>query len=216
MARTPKPWWREDRQAFFVTIRSERHNLGPDKDEAFRRYYALMAKPPERHTQADSPSLAVLFDRFLSWCQKHRVPRMYAGHRWHLQRFVDHLGDTAHQPALDIRPHHVMAWVDAHPERRVQGIQLFDPLRQKRVRFPVSVFNHLCTPLFVKDAAAAVHPPRPTGSDAAGPKAPRTAGRGTPATLRAAAHPGTCPKRHRRASSSNRGRCGGVSCSFPP
>ena len=31
MARIPKPWFREDRETYCVTIRGKRHDLGPDK-----------------------------------------------------------------------------------------------------------------------------------------------------------------------------------------
>lgn len=47
MARTPKPWFREDRLAYFVTVNGTRHNLGPDKKEAFRRFHELLSAPPE-------------------------------------------------------------------------------------------------------------------------------------------------------------------------
>ena len=43
MARTPKPWWREDRQAWFVTIEGTRYNLGPDEDAADREYHRLLS-----------------------------------------------------------------------------------------------------------------------------------------------------------------------------
>ena len=43
MARAPKPWFREDRQSYFVTIDGVRHNLGPDKAEADRQFHLLMA-----------------------------------------------------------------------------------------------------------------------------------------------------------------------------
>ena len=35
MARRPTPWFRKDRNAWFVTIDGVRHNLGPDKQTAF-------------------------------------------------------------------------------------------------------------------------------------------------------------------------------------
>jgi hypothetical protein len=47
MARNPKPWFREERNAWFVTIQGHRHNLGPDKAAADRRFHELMAQKPE-------------------------------------------------------------------------------------------------------------------------------------------------------------------------
>ncbi len=45
MARRPTPWFRKDRNAWFVTIDGVRHNLGPTKQEAFDQFYAMMAQP---------------------------------------------------------------------------------------------------------------------------------------------------------------------------
>ena len=56
MARTPKPWFREDRQSWFVTINGERINLGPDEEEAKRQFHELMARPPKPRSAAKSPS----------------------------------------------------------------------------------------------------------------------------------------------------------------
>jgi len=35
----PKPWWREDRDAWFVTINGRRFNLGPEREVVFTRYH---------------------------------------------------------------------------------------------------------------------------------------------------------------------------------
>ena len=48
MARTPKPWFWKERQSWFVTIRGERKNLGPDKKEAWEEFHKLMSKPARR------------------------------------------------------------------------------------------------------------------------------------------------------------------------
>ena len=84
MARTPEPWFRDDRQAYFVTVNGTRHNLGPDKKEAFRRFHELMAADPV----APLPALPVtpsaltvgqLFEKLLDWCQQHRSPAPTSG-----------------------------------------------------------------------------------------------------------------------------------------
>jgi hypothetical protein len=79
MARIPKPWYREDRQAWFVTIRGERHNLGPDEQEATRRFHELMAQRPEPSPlpKSDGLSVATLFEKFLDWSEKNQAPRTY-------------------------------------------------------------------------------------------------------------------------------------------
>jgi hypothetical protein len=76
MARIPKPWWREDRQSWFVTISGERYNLGSDKTEAFRKFHELMgAKPDAPKQEPDQLATVEVFDKFLAWSQKHNAPR---------------------------------------------------------------------------------------------------------------------------------------------
>jgi hypothetical protein len=80
MARTPKPWWREDRQSWLVTIEGPRYNLGPDKAEADREFHPLMSLSPEQRApkaavQSTGPTVAEIFEKYLEWCQKHRAPR---------------------------------------------------------------------------------------------------------------------------------------------
>jgi integrase len=41
--RIPKPWYRESRQEWYVTIKGVKHRLGPDKIEADRAFHLLMA-----------------------------------------------------------------------------------------------------------------------------------------------------------------------------
>ncbi len=69
-AKFAKPWYRADRSAWFVTVDGKQTNLGPDKDEAFRRYHAMMLQP--RPKPVVSGSVAAIVDAFLDWCEKHR------------------------------------------------------------------------------------------------------------------------------------------------
>lgn len=120
MARAPKPWFREDRQAYFVTVAGTRHNLGPDKKEADRRFHELMARAADPPPASPPPAPGVLtvaevFDKFLDWCQKHRAPRTYEWSRGHIQAFCDHLKTALSMPAADLRPYHVVEWVDSKP-----------------------------------------------------------------------------------------------------
>ena len=75
MARTSKPWYRKDRKAWFVTIESERHNLGSDRKLAIQQFHELMRRPGKPAIQ---PALLVaLVDRFLDWVEKHRSHKTY-------------------------------------------------------------------------------------------------------------------------------------------
>jgi integrase len=118
MARLPKPWWREDRNAWFVTIRGERRNLGPDKDAAEREFHRLLSLPPE-DLPAPKPktelTVAEVFDKFLDWCSQHRAGRTYDWYRERIQSFIDHLASPAEMPASSLRPFHVIEWTDKHP-----------------------------------------------------------------------------------------------------
>jgi integrase len=119
--RTPKPWFWASRQSYYVTIRGGRHNLGPDKAEAERRFHELMARDPLTVPAATPPSglaeplAAQIFDRFLDWCQKHRAARTYEWYRDHIQDFLKSLPGPGTLAAAAVRPFHVVEWVDAHP-----------------------------------------------------------------------------------------------------
>lgn len=79
MARQPKPWFRKDRKSWFVTVNGHRHNLGPDKKEAFERFYALMRQPVAK--KISSESFAAIADAFLDWTQQHRSGDTYEWYR---------------------------------------------------------------------------------------------------------------------------------------
>jgi len=109
MARRSKPWFRKARRAWFVTINGEQHNLGPDKTEAYDRFYQLMRQPQER--KISPHSLAAIADAFLDWVQKHRSPDTYEWYRYRLERLVRKYPDLR---ATDLKPFHVETWVDEY------------------------------------------------------------------------------------------------------
>ena len=114
MARTPKPWWREDRQAWFVTIRGVRHNLGPDKKQADKRYYELMAEPePEPIPKQTGTILSEIYDHFLGWCKKHRAPRTFD---WYLERIEPFLKFHPGLTLENLKPKHIRQWLDTKPD----------------------------------------------------------------------------------------------------
>ena len=81
-------------------------------------FHELMAKRPEPMPAPKRAAVSVveLFEKFLDWCAQHRASLTYEGHRWHLQRFIDHLAYAARMPAEELKPHHVFSWVDTHPD----------------------------------------------------------------------------------------------------
>jgi integrase len=112
MKKFPKPWYRPSRGVWFVTLDGKQHNLGPDEDEAFEQYKALLAKPQKR--VVPSETVAVFVDRYLEWCKKNRAEETY---RWYfdlLQAFI-----LTIDPVLTVgefKPFHVQTWVDSRED----------------------------------------------------------------------------------------------------
>ena len=112
MARTPKPWYRKDRQAWFVTIDGTRHNLGRNRKAAFQRFHELMAQPRSQR-QLPSETVIAVIDAFLEWTQKHRAKATY---EWYLERcqwFIKTIDVSL--TVSQLKPFHVQEWVDSHP-----------------------------------------------------------------------------------------------------
>lgn len=135
MAHAPKPFYRSARDSWYVQLGKRQVKLcdGPKstatEKAAWSAFHALMAarpandntpSPNSANSAAPQPprnglTVGGLFEKYLDWCQKHREPRTYDGYVWHLQRFCDHLTTARTLPALDLRPFHVVEWLDAHP-----------------------------------------------------------------------------------------------------
>ncbi len=109
MARRPKPWYRQARGAWFVTLNGTQHNLGPDKKLAFDQFYALMRQPQER--KVDTRSLLAIIDSFLDWVAIHRSPDTFEWYRYRLQRFAEKHRDLGLE---ELRPFHAQKWVDSY------------------------------------------------------------------------------------------------------
>ncbi len=114
----PKPFYRKSRNTWYVELNGRQVNLGKDRDDAFQRYHEIMASPPSDREARSNPAgdgvrLTELFDRFLTWVQKHRSAATYEWYRYRLQRFADrHPKLTVEQ----LRPYHVQEWGDSYPE----------------------------------------------------------------------------------------------------
>jgi site-specific recombinase XerD len=125
MARTPKPWFRKARNCWYVNIEGTRYNLGPDKDDAARQFHTLMADPAKRAShhpapaveQRDSLSVLAVLDFYLAWCQKNREPGTFEWAKRHVVSFLKTLASPKPQdmPYADLRPYHLLDWVDSHP-----------------------------------------------------------------------------------------------------
>lgn len=111
MPHYPKPFYRKSRGLWYVQIDGKQHNLGPDREDAFRQYRNLMAQPKEQR-QVDPHSVASVVDLFLDWTQKHRAPRTY---EWYLERTQAFLKTVPDLTVEQLKPFHLQQWVDSHP-----------------------------------------------------------------------------------------------------
>ena len=109
MPHFPKPFFKRGRGVWYVEIDRHQHNLGPDRDEAFRQYHELMGQPREH--KVSPQSLAAITDAFLEWVERNRSPDTYEWYRYRLQRFIERHPDLR---ASDLRPYHVQNWVDSY------------------------------------------------------------------------------------------------------
>src|SRR5262245_17562541 len=106
MSRFPKPWFRKDRGAWYVTIDGVRHNLGPERKSAFEQFHSLMAQPQKRIVAGDA--VLSLIDRFLEYVEKHRAPDTYIWYKSRLQLFAKRYPDLT---IGRLRPIHVQEWI---------------------------------------------------------------------------------------------------------
>ncbi len=109
MARTPKPWYRKDRKSWFVTIDGKRHNLGNDREQAFKRYHELMIQPKAPKISYDS--LALMVDTFLEWNLKHRAKRTFD---WYKERCESFLRQFPDLTINQLKPFHIQQWIDSN------------------------------------------------------------------------------------------------------
>jgi integrase len=127
VAHQPKPFFRTGR-GWYAQLGKKQIRLvpGPQNAEteraAWAAFHALMAERAKSQTLPGNPlnsansatlTVAEVFDKYLDWCQRHRSPRTYEWSRGHIQAFCDHLKTPLAMPAADLRPYHVVEWVDS-------------------------------------------------------------------------------------------------------
>jgi len=114
-----EPFWRTERNCWFVHVGSRTLRLSPDKDEAWRRWHELMSK---RHEGQPPPSTGPpmvatveIIDAFLDWAQKNRERLTYEAYQRRLQAFVDSIPPSL--PYSELKPYHVTRVMDANAEK---------------------------------------------------------------------------------------------------
>lgn len=86
MGRTPRPWWWEERNAYYAFVRGSRHRLGTSLKEANQTLKELVAQQPKRRAASDA--VAVIFDLFLTWTEENRSAKTLRGYKDFIQSFV--------------------------------------------------------------------------------------------------------------------------------
>jgi integrase len=113
----PKPFYRKARKTWYVQISGRQVSLGQDRTEAFRRYYEIMANPPEKRLESvdrgDGLKLCQIFDSFLDWLEKNRSSGTYGCYQYRLQRFADFYPDLT---VSQLKPFHVQEWADTYKD----------------------------------------------------------------------------------------------------
>jgi integrase len=127
--RDQSPWYRTDRNAWYVEVRGKQEPLGkhPEASPTPRKgkkgwnappeitaaFYRLMASGGGKLPEPASLQVASVCDLFLTHSEKHNDGQTFRWYQKYLQSFCDLFGTL---PALDVKPFHVSAWLDAHPK----------------------------------------------------------------------------------------------------
>jgi hypothetical protein len=114
--RIPEPFWRAERNCFFVQIGKKQIRLDPDEATANRLYHELMARPPEQRTapsaiKPDERQVAEILDLYLEWCRKNRAEATYEWSRNFCQELTSALPNGL--PLDDLKPYHLTRVMDS-------------------------------------------------------------------------------------------------------
>jgi hypothetical protein len=82
-----------------------------------KKVHSLLSAPatqPNSAIPSAGLSVSELLDKFLDWTLKYKASRTFEWYRDHLQSFQNHLAAVP-IAAGDLRPFHVIEWIDKHP-----------------------------------------------------------------------------------------------------
>jgi integrase len=114
MARPNKVWFRRDTGWWMVTINGRKVRLAEgrkNRKAAEQRFLELKANECELPDMPAAFCVAEVIDAFLTWAKTNRTRETVRNYLWYGQKFAEYTGDI---PAIDLRPHHVTAWVAKH------------------------------------------------------------------------------------------------------
>ena len=108
MPRFPRLFFRPSRKLSYVQVGGKQINRGPNRDQAFEQYHALMAAHRESSTcstRAAAMFVVEILDAFLEHCQIQNSPATYQWYRDRLQEFAPTIPRSLTVSGL--RPFHV-------------------------------------------------------------------------------------------------------------
>ncbi|QDT46140.1 site-specific tyrosine recombinase XerC [Symmachiella dynata] len=108
MARTPKPWWNEDKKAWYVWLNGKKKRLAKTKKDAMDVFYDLMAHPEKAVIR--SGSVAEIAEHFLDWTKANRAEKTYQWYKDIIGRFLEQHELQVNQ----LKPFHIERWMDAN------------------------------------------------------------------------------------------------------
>jgi len=110
--RPRKPWYRSDRDGWFVQHNGKQVLLARGrrtKAEAQAAFHKLMLLNGETPLRADAVHVAIICDLFLDSSQAHHSESAYGNYKHFLQDFCDSYGKLV---VGDIKPLHITRWID--------------------------------------------------------------------------------------------------------
>lgn len=110
MAHFPKPFWRKARKAWFVQIDKKFHNLGAEKEPAFKEYHRLMALENRQEAIHQVGNVVAILDLYLDWCQRNRAPDTYEWYSWRINLFCKSI--PAGLQVGSLKHYHLDQWLD--------------------------------------------------------------------------------------------------------
>jgi hypothetical protein len=121
MKKFPKPWYRPSRGVWYVTLNDKQHNLGPDREAAFKKYGELLANPPKEEPKETPPVLPTLLvgliQEFMADLRANAATDTIEWYRYRLQLLVDHLStlDRQGMAVTELERADVTKWMNAYP-----------------------------------------------------------------------------------------------------
>lgn len=110
--KTPKPFYRKQRQRWYVQLDGKQIMLGKDEAEAWDKYFSLMASKGKSVTM--KPTLGQIVDAYLLWCESNRNKRTTQWYKDFLKTLVNHVGKDA--DASTLKGYHISSWLAANTQ----------------------------------------------------------------------------------------------------